>query len=592
MTGRRLFIVLTLVILWACSAFGLSVTSSVDITEVKLGDPITLSISVSGDGASAPNPILPNLSDFEVYSSGKNTSISIINGRFSSTLEITYVLVPKKIGTLIIGPVAVKAKRQTARSQPIKIEVKKPGKIGAVPRSSKKNVGTKTPQRAENFFIEQSVDNKRPYIGEQVTLTFKFYQAENLWEQPSLVWPEFGGFTIEDLPPNKRSNKIINGKQYRVTEIKRALFPITAGEIVIGSPRLVIKDNIFDSFRDPFNMFSRNRRRKRPTGPKELTAEPLKLTVRPLPVKGKPDNFAGAVGKYRIRVVTDKDSVGVDEPITMKVTLSGVGNIKSLPALSLPDMPDFRVYESGKTESINNSGGNVSGSKTFEQAVLPVTSGQFQIPAIAFSFFNPEKGRYRTIKTRPIDIIASGEELADLGGAPKNIIGSGNESFAYIITEFSGPEKSLELYDSFWFWFLQIIPVLGMVATIVLRTHYRKIMGDRGYARRFSAAKRSKAAMKSAGQKKAAGNFAGFYADLYTAVVGFLGDRLNLEISAMTVEDISKISEIDMETKVDLTNFINKCQAAQFAPNAIGVTGMDEELRKAMQLLHELEKII
>ncbi len=590
MTGRRLFIVLMLTTLWACSAFGLSVTSSVDITEIELGDPITLSISVSGDGASAPDPILPNLSDFEVYSSGKNTSISIINGRFSSTLEITYVLVPKKIGTLTIGSVKVKEKQNKASSSPIRIEVKKPGKI--IPSTRPRQKTAKTPQRTENFFIEQSVDNKRPYIGEQVTLTFRFYQAENLWEQPSLVWPEFGGFTIEDLPPNKRSNKIINGKQYRVTEIKRALFPITAGEIVIGSPRLVIKDDVFDSFRDPFNMFGRNRRRKRPTGPKELTAKPLTLTVRPLPVKGKPGNFAGAVGKYRIRVATDKDSVGVDEPITMKVTLSGVGNIKSLPALSLPDMPDFRVYESGKTESINNSGGTVSGSKTFEQAVLPVTSGQFQIPVIAFSYFNPEKGRYRTIKTKPIDIIASGGELADLGGGPQNIIEPGNESFAYIITEFSEPEKSMELYDSFWFWLLQIIPVLGMVATIVLRTHYRKIVGDQGYARRFAAAKRSKAAMKSAGQKKSAGNFAGFYADLYAAVVGFIADRLNLEISAMIVDDIKKINKIDAETKADLTNFINKCHAAQFAPSAIGVADVDEEAKKAMQLLQKLGKMI
>lgn len=591
MTGNRYYIfIIIFVFLSAVSAFGLSISSSVDRNVVELGDPITLSITVTGERGSSPDPLLPDLSDFEVYSSGKNTSISIVNGRFSSILEMSYVLVPKKMGILTIGPVTVKEKNEIISSNPIKVEVKHPGKIGQSPGQKRDTDRVTAPNRTENFFIEQVVDKRRPYVGEQVTLTFRFYQAENLWEQPTLEWPEFNGFTVEDLPPNNRYFKIINNKRYRVTEIKRALFPITAGDVTINSPRLTIREDIFDTFMDPFNMFGRGRRRTRPSGPEILTADRIRFTVRPLPVQGKPGNFSGAVGQYKIRAIYDKDSVGVDEPITMKIVLSGSGNIKSLPAISFPEMPDFRVYESGKTESINNSGGVVSGSMTFEQAIIPVTSGNFRIPSVEFSFFNPKTRKYQTVRTNPTDIIASGEALVDIGGTPKNIIGVGQKSFAYIITDFPRPEKQLDIYNSAWFWILQFVPIVGMIAAVFMRLHNRKLMGDRAYARRMSAGKKSRTLLKLALRKKQSDDITGFYGDLNSAVLGFIADRMNLEKSALTIDDIKAIDKLDPETKIELVAFLDNIQAARFAPGPNSASGTDGAFREASGILKRLEK--
>jgi len=592
MIGRIIIILLGIGLQSAVPAFGLSISSSVDKDEVALGDPITLSVMISGEGGSTPDPVLPDLSDFEVYSSGKNTNITFENGHFTSTLEISYVLVPKKIGSLTIGAVSVKQKNRTVKSDPIQIEVKKPGQIGSGTPSRKKNETATTPNRTEDFFIEQTVDKMRPYVGEQVTLTFRFYQAENLWEQPSLEWPEFVGFTIEDLPPNNRYIKVINNKRYQVTEIKRAIFPITAGNYVIDSPRLTIRADIFDNFMDPFNMFRRNRRRTTSGGPQVLTANPIKLTVRQLPSVGKPDDFSGAVGQYNIKVSVDKDSVGVDEPITMKVTLSGRGNIKSLSAIDIPKMDDFRVYESGKTESISSSGGVVSGSKTYEQAVIPVTSGNFQIPEIKFNFFDPSRGQYRTVSTKPIDIVASGEVLGDIAGAPKNIIGVGHKSFAYIITDFSGPEKNIDLYDRAWFWIIQLIPVLGVTVAMVVRFRYRKMMGDHAYARRMSAGKKSRTVYKAALRKKDSGDSEGFYGDLYSSLVGLIADRLDLETSALTIDNIRGIEKIDRQTRDDLAEFLDTCLDARFAPGANSSDGMVDAAGRASRLLGRLEKIL
>jgi hypothetical protein len=591
MTGNRISaITIIFVVGFATSVFGLSITSTVDRDVVELGDNITLSISVSGERGSTPDPILPDLSDFDVYSSGKNTSISIVNGRFSSTLEMSYVLVPKKMGVLIIGPIVVKEKNRVISTNPIKIEVKQPGNIGQSPGTKRETQSAQVPGRTENFFIEQVVNKRRPYVGQQVTLTFRFYQAENLWEQPTLEWPEFNGFTVEDLPPNNRYFKIINNKRYRVTEIKRALFPITSGDIIIESPRLIIKEDVFDNLMDPFNMFGRGRRRPTRSGPQILTADRIKLEVRPLPSQGKPAGFAGAVGKFKIRATVDKDSVGVDEPITMKVVLSGSGNIKSLPALSFPEMPDFRIYESGKTESINNSGGKVSGSKTFEQAVIPVTSGNFSIPAIEFSFFNPEARKYQTVRTNPIEIIASGQALVDIGGTPQNIIGANQKSFAYIITDFPKPYKQLDLYNSSWFWIIQFLPFAGMITAVFVRIHRRKMMGDRAYARRTSAGKKSRALLKSALRNGQSGDTTRFYGDLYSALMGYIADRLNLEQSSLTLDDIKAIDRIDSGIRNDLSGFLDNIQVARFAPGMNSSSDMGKAAREASSLLKRLEK--
>jgi hypothetical protein len=309
-----------------------------------------------------------------------------------------------------------------------------------------------------------------------------------------------------------------------------------------------------------------------------------------LPGSGKPPSFRGAVGNYRISATVDKDSVGVDEPITMKVILAGSGNIKSLPAITFPEMQDFRVYESGKTESIDNSGGVVSGSKTFEQAVIPVTSGDFRIPSIEFSFFNPDERKYRTIRTSPIDITASGEALVDIAGTPKNVIGAGQKSFAYIITEFPDKHSQLDIYKSPLFWLIQVGPLAAVIAAVFMRIRSRKMMGDRAYARRMTAGKNSRARFKSALLKKNRGDIEGFYAELYASLVGYIADRLDLDTSALTVEDIKMLEALDPDFRNELVNFLDKSQIARFAPGSNSTRSAEETANQASGLLSRLEK--
>jgi len=591
MTGSKLYILILLLLLtFAQSAGALSVTTSVDKDVVGLGDPITLDIKIVGDGGSAPDPTLPDLSDFDIYSSGRSQNISIVNGQFSSTVDMSYILVPKKIGVLIIGPVTVSHKKNMASSEPIKITVEKPGQINSNTQTKPPAKAMKGTQKLEEFFIEQSVDKSRPYIGEQIILTFKFYQAETLWENPDLKWPEYVGFTVEDLPPNSRKYEMVNGRRYLVTEIKRALFAISAGPATIESPNLQLRSDSYGSMRDPFSIFDRRRtRNKQPT---VLTTDPIKLNVRELPKKGRPASFNGAVGSYRLSMQVNTDSVGVDEPITMTVRLSGRGNIKSLPPINIPELDDFRVYESGSTESIDNSNYVVSGVKVFEQAVIPKTSGIFEIPSLEYSYFNPGSGKYVTVKTDAVTVTASGEGMADLGGAPRNIIGADKKSLGYIITEYHGSKNGIDLYGSFWYWLLQLIPFMGILAAMVARSHYRKLMGDRNYARRVSAKRRSKAFFKSAISKKDKEDYTGFYSELIDSVLGFVADRLSLDKSALTVDDIRQNYKIESGIKQELAEFIERCDAARFSSLSSTRTIADRLLVDAENILTRLEKTI
>jgi len=601
MIGRNIAFLSILAIMALFSAANaIEISASVDKQAVGVGDPITLSLVISGKGGTLPEPIMPDLSAFDLYSSGRSQNISIVNGAFNSSLNMTYILVPKKVGEQIIGPIVVNDGAKMASTDPIKITVNQQSpNSGSQPQMQQSQQGrqqgpkAQPPEKSGDFFIDQFVDKTNPYIGEQVTLTFRFYQAVNLWDQPALEWPKYNGVTVEDLVANNRYYENVRGRRYLVTEIKRALFPILAGKITIDTPQLTIKPDDFGVAFDPFGFFDKDLRELFKRGqPKILTANVIALNVRPLPETGKPADFSGAVGRFNLDARVDKDSVGVDEPVTLKLILTGTGNIRSIPPVKLPDLPDFRIYDSGNTESISKTNLIISGTKTFEQAIIPKTSGSYAIPAISFSYFDPSKGTYKTISTSPIDIAATGEGLSDVGGAPKNIIGSGARSLGYIITEFPKTDKPTDLSRDFLFWFLELFTLAGIIAAAVYRMKADRLLRDRGYARRIGANKRSKMLFREAAERKSRGDMEGFYAALYDIVLGYFADKQNLEKAGLTIDQIRENATIPDDMKDTLIRFLEDCQNARFAPGGVETNHADKMIANAVELTELMERVL
>ncbi len=589
-------VLIVLALTSALVAQDIKITAEVDRTVVDLGESINLTVSLSGTVRSLPKPILPDLSDFEVYSSGTSSNFSIGIGSFVNQITYSYVLVPRKIGIITIQPAVVQYQGNTYSTEPIKIEVRQ--STAQPPSPQKPQAKTQQPagtRAGQDFFVEQSVDNSRPYVGQQVTLTFRFYQAQNLFQQPTLKWPDYSGFWIEDLPPNKSYTTTINGKVYRVTEIRRALFPTTPGRHVIDPAELVIPADafgFFDSFfDDPFGMFGQ--RRRAPQREQVLRTSSLVLEVRQLPENGKPADFSGAVGRYSLSVSKDRDSVVVDQPVTLKASIAGVGNMKKLPQLELRQPENFRLYDSGSSENISKNDYLISGSKNFEWVLIPTAPGEYELPDISFSYFDPQQGKYITLnkKAGAVKVGRSAAIAENPLSIARNIIGTEKTGLNYIITELNESRPSKPLYGNSTFWYMQIFPIAWLTGLTIYSARKKRLENDQAFARRSYASKAARKALKSA--RESLNDPERFFSSIYTGVVGFVADKLNVSAAGLTTQAMLKLLTDTGkcgDLVSDLEKLVNACDSARYSPVKPEKKQMQEIYESAEKLLSRLDR--
>ena len=560
-----------------------------------MGETIELTISLSGPVKSIANPTLPDLSSFDVYSSGTSSNISIVPGAVSYQTEYSYILVPRKAGDFVIGPAEVTYKGRVYSTQLMKIKVTPQAQAKQmVPPQSKPEAPTGRPAQAgEDFFIEQSVDQPRPFVGQQVTMVFKFYQGQNLYEQPSLRWPDYNGFWVEDLPPQKTYNKYVNGRSYRVTEIRKALFPTVTGKLEIEPTVLTIPPDAFSFFfnNDPFDVFSRRNRRQ--TSEKVLRTNKIAIDVKPLPTANKPSNYSGAVGSFSFRLSLDKDTVEVDQPVTLKAVLSGTGNIKKLPALEMPELENFRLYDSGSNENISKNNYTVSGSKSFEWVLIPTAPGRYDIPELKFTGFDPWREKYFTLSRKPGMVFVKPTSTADLppGDRPINIIPAGKASLNYIVTDLSSARTGTPLYSNKWIWALQVLPLIWLAYLTITTERRKKLEGNIAYARRKLASKAAIKALKAAREAKPAQ----FYGHIFNGITGFIADKLNENTAGLTnaqiIELLKKTGRCDQLIE-EFSSFLRRCDAGRFAPGMPTRNEINAVYAQAALLLSELGRTL
>lgn len=573
----------------------ISIIANVDHNIVELGETINFSISVSGSVRSISKPSLPDLSDFDVYSSGTSSNISIVPGAVSYQTDYSYVLVPRKVGTFVIGSAKVKYKGKEYSTQPIQIKVNPPSQSKQVVPSIQDREHQPSMPESENrdFFIEQVVDNRKPYVGEQVTMVFRFYQGQNLYEQPTLEWPDYNGFWVEDLPPQKSYNKYIDGRAYRVIEIRKALFPTVTGKLTIEPTILTIPPDAFSFFfdSDPFSLFSS--RRKRSHTPKVLQTGKIVLDVKPLPDESKPLTFSGTVGEFNLTVSLDKDTVEVDQPVTLKAILSGTGNIKKLPGIDIPKLENFRLYDSGSNENISKSNYTVSGSKVFEWVLISTASGEYNLPEVSFSYFDLKYNKYKTLTKKPGRVYVKPSSIASVypEAIAKNIIPAAKTSLNYIITEFSDNLPGEPLYKNKIVWLLQFLPLTWLAFLAIYTNRLKKLRTDIAYARRRLATKAARKALKKA--REGLNNPEQFYSLIYNAVAGFISDKLNISTAGLTnlqiIELLKDTARCD-DSLEEFLNFLNLCDAGRFSPAKPTHELMKEIYNKAEKLLSTLDR--
>lgn len=394
------------------------VSSSVDKRVVTTDEEIHLTIRVTGAKVNVQAPRLPESGAFDTFYTGRASHITFVNGQSSSSVEFSYVLVPRETGRAVLGPIEVDVAGQPHRIEPIEIEVRQgtsqktqswappPQAPSAITPPVQEPPPPVDESADENIFIRAWLDKAAVYPNEQVLLTYSLYTRYDTRYEGFAEEPEISGFWIEEFPPERevqRETVRVGGKRYVKADVRKvALFPTEAGDYTIppGSIKVSIRrepqsTGIFDEFfSDSFfaggGFFSRRESRL-------LSPAAVSLAVRPFPKAGKPKSFEGAVGQFRLSATVDKQAVKQNEPVTLQLVIEGEGNIETLKRPQMPELEEFKIYDGDSTSQLYKTGNVIGGRKTFEIVFIPTRSGPQRIPRLEFSFLDPATGIYQRL---------------------------------------------------------------------------------------------------------------------------------------------------------------------------------------------------
>jgi len=537
----------------------------VDRTRVELNGRLGYTITVRGTMRSVPEPKLPELEPaFTVYSSGSSTNMSWVNGQMSSSKTWNFTLVPQTTGPFTIGPAEIEFEGSVYRTEPIDVEVV--GRAPAGGGSTAEREPTGAESQGRDVFITTSVDKREAYVDEQITLSFRFYRRVSLWDQPRYEAADVTGFWVEDLPGEDRFTETIDGKDYVVIELKTALFGAAAGEATIGPARLTYRLE-----GEPFTFFSR------PGRERVLETDPITIDVLPLPTIGRPDGFDGAVGSYKMTASLESARVAALDPVTLTLTISGTGNISTVPAPELPELPDFRVYESSTSSSTSKEGGVVRGSKTFEYVLVPQAEGTRTIPALELPHFDPTTETYQVARTTPLTLaVTAPSSTGPDAGAP---VPSGITRVGRDIRYIREPGGVLEVaaapvHRRASFLWLQALPLIAVAVAWLYRRRRDRFAADSGLERYVRAPGRARRELQEARRLAAAGNTAQLCTALARVVTDFLADRLSIPARGMTMRDLEsalrKAGAGDEVTEC-VKRLLSECDLGRFAAGTASV---------------------
>jgi hypothetical protein len=583
---------------------GLAQTFEATTSHTKIGidDRFEITFTFSGEDVNGlKNFSPPDFKNFITLSGpNQSTSMQFINGAASASQSFTYILKGRTTGNFTIGAASVEYKGNTLKTNPIKIEVVKGS---SVPNTKKEEAGISDEEISKNLFVRATTDKTRAYVGEQVTVTYKLYTRLNIASQMSISkLPQYQGFWAEELETSNNilfNTEVIDGKQYRVGVLKKAaLFPTQAGELSVSPfelnvPVLVQKkkrsSSIFDDFFD--DPFFRGE-----TVNYNAKSNTIKINVIPLPEQDKPDSFNGAVGEFSVSTSLDKISTKTNEPISLKLNISGTGNIKLLdiPEINLPS--GLEKYEPKVSEQINRQN-KISGKKTIEYLLVPRTTGKKEIPSINFSYFNPGRKSFVSLKTQSYTIdVQQGDKTYDPGiaGYSKEDIKLLGEDIRFIKTSGGDIGKKSEwLLLQFGFWAAVGVPLIALVGLIAVRKRDEKLANDIQLLRYRKAQKVAKNRLKVARSLMNSNQDKAFYAEVSLALFGYLEDKLHIPKAEFTVERaILELQKGNVHnTLIDkLQSLSQKCEYVRFAPKSDGAAAMNEIYNELTDLIIDIEK--
>ena len=539
-------------------------------------------------------------------SRSQQSSTQIINGKVSSSSSITYtyILMAGDAGTYTIPAASIEANGEKIFSNAVTIKVLPPDQSASGSKGSQKSGAQAGNQAASgritsnDLFITATASKTTVHEQEAILLTYKVYTLVNL-RQLFGKMPDLKGFHTQEieLPQQKTfSLEHYKGRNYNTTVWSQyVLFPQQTGKLEIPSITFegvvaiqTVSDDPFDAF---FNGGGYQEVKKKIVTPK------LTINVQPLPAK--PANFSGGVGEFTLASSINAKDVKTNDAVTIKLTISGSGNMKliSTPEVKFPE--DFEEYDPKVTNNFEASRAGLSGTQTIEYLTIPRHAGNFTIPPVEFTYFDLKSNSYKTLKTEAYNInVAKGQGNADQVIADftnkENVKVLGQDIRFIKLGDTKLMPKGDVFFGTVGYYLWYIIPFVLFVGLVVF---FRKQAAENANVAKVKTKKANKVAtkrMKLAGKLLAENRKNEFYDEVLKALWGYISDKLSIPVSQLSKDNIeAELAKYGVADDVikDFINALNECEFARYAPGDEN-EAMDKVYTTSVEAISKMENNI
>lgn len=565
-------------------------------------------------------------SDFRIVwgpQQGSSTSISIINGKHTKSVQYTYtyILEPVSTGTFSLPAASVVAGKNRISSGAFRISVVSDGQSASVNQQGSGSAagssggvssqGTRESSSAgtgdvpkDDLFMRLTLSKTSAVVGEPITAVLKLYQRANVTGFEDAKFPSFNGFWSQetDTPSNIEFKREALGDRIFNTAVLRryVLIPQQSGALRIDPAELVCLVNVRMASRRPRSIFDSFFDDDYTTVRKRISTPAVTVNVRPLPA-GAPASFKGGVGTFSISAKVGKDTLSAHEATSLVVTVSGKGNLSLAEAPDVSFPPDFEAYDIKTSDRLDKSSGSVSGRKVFEYPFIPRSAGEFVIEPVEYSYYDIPSGRYVTVKTEPITVsVAKGSvqeaspaaQGTPLPSAGRKAVKNLGEDIRYIST----PMPSLAPSGNFLvrkagYVLAYIMALAAAVAYWLFSRRRSAMMKDVARVKTRKATKMALGRLRQASIFLRQNLHGAFYEELHRALLGFAGDKLALDAEHLNRDDISAAMSAGGVSDADCREFISlldECEYARYSPEG-EASGMEGRYDRALNVISAID---
>jgi hypothetical protein len=583
------------------------VASAPDV--VVVGDQFRLSYTVTTQ--KVKDFRAPSIKGFDVLmgpSRSEQSSTQIVNGSVSSTSSITftYILMANTAGEFTVPGASIVADGNQMISNSVKIKVLPQDQNHNSSRRNNDNSSSIQPSSNasvsnQDLFITATASKTNVYEQEAFVLTYKIYTRESNLQLNNAKLPDFKGFHSQEIEMTTNARwtpEHYKGRNYYTTVYRQfVLFPQQSGKLFIEPAQFQMTVNKPVQSADPFDAFFNGGNNvieiKKP-----ITTPKIAINVNPLPA-GKPTNFLGGVGEFNISSSINSKELKTNDAITIKLVISGTGNLKliSNPEIKFPD--DFEVYDPKVDNQVRLTKEGLTGNKVIEYLAIPRHAGTYKIPGVSFSYFDIRSKSYKTLNTE--DYVINVEKGA--GNADQVIANFTNkedlkvlgEDIRYIKqNEVTFQPKGSFFYGSMSYWLFYIIPALAFILFFII---YRKQAAENANVAKMRTKKANKVAikrMKLAGKLLSENKKDAFYDEVLKALWGYISDKLNIPVSRLSKDNIEEKLRnhgVSEELIKEFLNALNDCEFARFAPGDEN-QAMDKVYSSSIEVISKMENSI